>query len=1118
MSLKIKCFNEIPDLKSRLKSLVGEDMPENEQREIAKKIAIDYYKKLYSDLNKLKKEVGVKNVKPYQDPIVDEEAIKKIKQDYELAIEALTSNEEKKSNQPAPQKPEVEEKKTGPKAEEQESLPDEPPPPATPTHKSEASSGKEGVGITHAQTEDIRDRYGWGEYENVDRSTVKQWDEEADARLRREGPEVVLNKLRNGEVATPVEQRMMLKLVAYYDNLVSKNPTIENFKNYKEIVQLSDRAGGTLAGQTLASRKGASIPDDTLAAFMYRRAEEMGVDALTPGQQIATQVMFDKIKEAQRKFDEYISQKEKELSEREAAVAVEEMRKKSGARKKRTKEDLAKERKGIVADILDKFAKKNDNTASFLGVGKLVEIAPDVLKLARNLVESGVVTLSDLISSVKEELKTGLPDLEETEIREILAGHHTERKATKNELAELWQDLKMEAKLLEELEALNRGEEPTTEKKETKKNIALEAIRKKIKDHPLTKMSEERKRDEERINDLKLRLAKLEAGESPSSVAKEKRELSEEIKLLQKRVKEHDLQKIAGAKKRMRSEIAKVKDRIDRGDFSKEEKIEVPLDEEGKQLQRELASLRRQWEVMVLKDKYAKRTPSEKFGDEVAKVANIPRSIMASMDLSALLNQGLIPTLANPKMAAKAMAQMWESMKDPQEFDRWFQMVKDSPRYDLVTKKMKVRMTDPNSPFMEAREEAFGGGYAEKIPFIGTNLIKGSERAYVQYLNKLRWDMANNMIDRWEDQGKTYRNSEKLYDFTGRFINDVTGSAELPFALEKYAGFFNSIFFSPRLMVSRMRLLSPYYLAMAPREIKKEYLKEIGKAMTATAAVIGAFALRGMVGDDDDPNKISVELDPRSSDFAKIRQGDTRWNPLGGFQSLLRLYAQVGSGKAKSANTEVVRKLDPDAPFGESRGSVVLRYFRGKLSPVVGTFVDWSQGKNVIGEPFSWKDAAIRSVIPLSAQAVIEAWDQYGPGSLPKVLLPNMVGISTQTYKPREKEIKQTINVSTRVDGKTVKRKVELTDEQYEYYEKESRALMGEYVKKLNELPDFQNSDLETQVKLRTLVENAAVRQAQKKTEDKYRNQFPAPAKEDVEKQNKEKDVQKNIKETLGIK
>ena len=95
---------------------------------------------------------------------------------------------------------------------------------------------------------------------------------------------------------------------------------------------------------------------------------------------------------------------------------------------------------------------------------------------------------------------------------------------------------------------------------------------------------------------------------------------------------------------------------------------------------------------------------------------------------------------------------------------------------------------------------------------------------------------------------------------------------------------------------------------------------------------------------------------------------------------------------------------------------------------------------------------------------------------------------------------------------------MELTDEQYEYYEKESRALMGEYVKKLNELPDFQNSDLETQVKLRTLVENAAVRQAQKKTEDKYRNQFPAPAKEDVEKQNKEKDVQKNIKETLGIK
>jgi len=1116
MNPKIKCFDEIPDLKSKLKSLVSDDMPEDEQREIAKKIALDYYKELYSDLNKLKKEVGVKNIKPYEAPVVDEEAIKKIIQEYELAVEALTPKEQKKSDQPVSEEPKVEEEKTEPKVEKQEPLAEEPPP-TPPTDKSEASSGKEGVGITHAQTEQTRERYGFGEYENVDRSTVAEWDRQADERLRAEGPDVVLNKMRNGDIPSPVEQRMMLKIVAYYDNLVSNSPTAENFRNYKEAVELSDRAGGTLAGQSLVARKGASIPDDTLASFMLRRAEEIGVDALTPGQQIATEMMFDKIKEAQKKFDDYVAQKENEFSIREANLAVEEMKKKS-ANKKRTSKDLAEERKNIVADILDKFAKKNDSSVSFLGAGKLVEIAPDVLKLARNLVESGVVTLSEIITNIKDELKTGIPDIEETEIRQIIAGQHTERKKTKNELAEIWQDLKTEAKLLEELESLNRGEEPVKEEKKVKKNIALEDLRKKIKDHPLTKMSEERARDEKRITELKDRLARLEAGIAPPSTPNEKRAISEEIKILQQRIKDHDLQKISDAKKKIKSEIAKVKDKIDRGEFSKEEKKELILDEEGRVLQRELSSLRREWEVMVLKDAYAKRTKQQKAFDEVAKIANVPRSIMASMDLSALLNQGLIPTLSHPKMAAQAMSQMYESMKNPKEFDRWFQMVKDSPRYDLITKKMGIRITDPLSPFMEAREEAFGGGYAEKIPFIGTNLIKGSERAYVQYLNKLRWDMANNMISRWEDSGKTYKNSEKLYKFTGRFVNDITGSAELPFTLEKYAGFFNSIFFSPRLMISRMRLLSPYYLMAAPNEIKKEYLKEMGKAMTAVFAVIGAFALKGLSQDDDDPNKISVELDPRSSDFAKIRQGDTRWNPLGGFQSLLRTYAQVGKGQAKSANTGIIRDLDPDAPFGESRGSVIGRYFRSKLSPVAGTLVDWAQGRNVVGEPFSWKDAAIRSVIPLSVQSVIEAWDQYGPGSLPKVLLPNMIGISTQTYKPREREIKKTIQYSSKVNGKTVRRKVELTDEQYDYYEKEARTLIDKYVGQLNKLKEFEEVDLETQVKLRTVVESAAIREAEEKTEKKYSHQFPKPSTEEIQKSNDDKARQENIKKTLGIK
>ncbi len=964
---------------------------------------------------------------------------------------------------------------------------------------------EDGIGITHAQTELIRERYGFGEYDNVDRSTVAEWDRQAAERLKEEGMEPLLEKLRKGEPATPVEQRMMFQIVGYLDKQLSKDPSNdEKFRRYKEAVWLSDRAGGTIAGQSLVARKGRRIPDDTLASFMLQRAEEAGLETLTPGQKIATEIMYNKIQDAKKAFEEYKNQKEKEFEAREAALKIEEF-KKAASKKTRTTKDLAAERKEIIDDILLKFATKDDKV-SFLGVGKLAEIAPDVLKLARNLVETGAITLKEVVDKIHDALTTGIPDLEKSEINSIIAGKYNEKRETRTELAERWQDLKQEAKLIDELEALNRGEEPTTEKKIGKKNRRLEELRTEIKNHPLTKQSDERKADQEKLERLQNQLARLEAGLEPKIDAKEKREMTDEVKELQKKIKEHDLQILADTKKKMVSQIKQVRDRIDKGDFDKVEKKVVPMDEEGKTLESELAGLKREWQVMLLKERYKKRSDKQKAFDEVGKVLNIPRSIMASMDFSALLNQGLIPTLSHPKMAWQAIKQMKDSMLSQKEFDRWFQEIQDSPRWDLIKDQMKVRLTDPFSPFLEAREEAFGGGYAERIPVLGTHLIKGSERAYVQYLNKMRWDMANRMIDKWEDDGKTYKNSKRLYDFTGKFVNDITGSGNLPFNLEQYAGFFNGLFFSPRLMLSRMRILSQYYLFAAPPEIRKEYAREMGRSLITVGAVLGAFYLKGLTQSDDDPDKFKVELDPRSSDFMKIRQGNTRWNPLGGFQSIMRTGAQAALGSRKSAQTGLISELSADSPFGETPLDVIGKYFRGKLSPVAGTTIDLASGRNIVGEEVTLKSALLRNIIPLTAQTIIEAWNEHGPlGAILKAGVPSAIGIGVQTYEPREKEIKKTIRVTEKVGNKTVSRKVTLTDDQYDDFETKSRDLIKKYSEKLEKIPAYKDADIETQVQIRTMVESAAVRQVQEQIEKKYRHTFEKMKPEEV-KEVKEKD------------
>ena len=80
--------------------------------------------------------------------------------------------------------------------------------------------------------------------------------------------------------------------------------------------------------------------------------------------------------------------------------------------------------------------------------------------------------------------------------------------------------------------------------------------------------------------------------------------------------------------------------------------------------------------------------------------------------------------------------------------DEWFFDLESDPNYELM-KETGLSIADPNSPFLRAREEAFMSGYVEKVEdFLGEKifwkgfwLVKGSERAYVMYLNKMRVDL-----------------------------------------------------------------------------------------------------------------------------------------------------------------------------------------------------------------------------------------------------------------------------------------------------------------------------------------------------------------------------------------
>lgn len=823
---------------------------------------------------------------------------------------------------------------------------DEKSPPSSPTEGGDFEvSGEDATGITHAQTEATRERFSLPEYDK-NAETVAAWDEEASKKIR-EGYNIesLLSKMEKGGMPTAVEQRIMLKYIASIEAKIDRDPSNENLAELKRAVELSDRVGGSDIGKALVARKGTVYRDDSLAAFFLREMEEKGVDELTDDEKATVVKEYNDIKAANEALKQKVEALHAEMTKIKAGEVVSKHRKRQ-LKGQKTTDEFKAERAAIAASIKDKLAQaRKDTSITLVPYAKeLVAIAPDVAKLVRSYVEEGVAKLSDIIDNIHPLLVDVIPEITKKDVQDIIAGEYNVRKETKNELMAKLRDLRTQAQLLNKLEDLENGEVPIKEKEKRKRNAEIAEIRRQIK--------------------------------------------------------ENDLMKVEDAKSRTQAAITRIEKQLASGDFAAKKPDPIKLDKEGLELQDKLIKLKKEREIRVLKDRYAKRTKTEKAKDVVSQVLNVPRSIMASMDFSAPLRQALIATISRPGLALQSFGAMFRSAFSQKNFDRWFDELKNSTRYDMM-KELKLAISDPNSPFLTAREEEFMNGLAEKIPLIG-KLIKVSERAYVQYLNKMRVDLFNQYAERFEDQGKTMENSPELYKKMSGYINNITGRGNLG-KIEAHAPVLNALFFSPRLIASRLNLMNPLYVAALPPELKKSYFKDVFTMIGFNYGVLSllTFALSG----DDEEDKITIEGDPRSSDAGKLKQGNTRWDVWGGFQPYVTYFTRLLTQKTKSTSSGKIRKLDGKGPFGKDVADVSVSFFRNKLAPIPGGIWNIVSGRNPVGEEVTVKSQLVDWVLPLNVKGIIEAKEDQGVKGWFTAGIPATFGVGVQTYgeqKPKK--------------------------------------------------------------------------------------------------------------------
>lgn len=379
-----------------------------------------------------------------------------------------------------------------------------------------------------------------------------------------------------------------------------------------------------------------------------------------------------------------------------------------------------------------------------------------------------------------------------------------------------------------------------------------------------------------------------------------------------------------------------------------------------------------------------KRPMMQKVFATIGDAVNVPRAIMATADLSAPLRQGLF-LIGRPKQWIPAFKDMFKYAFSEKAYDGLMQDISKRPTFKAM-KDAGLSLTEVAGKIgpMTAREETFMSNLVEKIPVFG-DIAKGSNRAYVGFLNKLRADVFDDIYKKADALG-VLKTRPNVANDIATFVNSATGRGKLPDAINRASVVLNGTLFSPKLLASRMNLLNPAYYVKLDPMVRKEALKSL---LTLGGTALTTLGLAKMSG-------ANVVDDPRNADFGKIKVGDTRYDILGGFQQPIVLAARVISGQMISSTT------GKEFTLGEgykpmTRLGIAGKFIGSKLNPIASFAVSLAEGQNARGEGVDVPVEIVERFLPMVVQDMYDLYKEKGPKGLAQAF-PGAFGVGVQTY------------------------------------------------------------------------------------------------------------------------
>lgn len=453
-----------------------------------------------------------------------------------------------------------------------------------------------------------------------------------------------------------------------------------------------------------------------------------------------------------------------------------------------------------------------------------------------------------------------------------------------------------------------------------------------------------------------------------------------------------------------------IRERIAKRDFSKEIKATPQETDRILKARLEEFKAKEEWNHLFFENNLKNASAKDKAIRIASQPIELLRTWKTMFDLPPIFRQGIGVLASNPSIAVKAwpksfVAGVQAGFGNDTLAKKAEMAIRDNPQFDLFNAAGLAITQSGQFASLKTQEEEFRGSLIKKIPGL-KQAANYSEANYVTFLNELRIGLATQLGNYLTQAGSTPTLAEAKV--IADYVNNVTGRGSLR-GLEGAANTLSAVFFSPRYWASRLNFLAGGVRAtwdvgtgfkFVPADVvraRKAVAREYAKVMIGYGLFYGSLILAA-AGYNVPEDKFSIEWNPISSDFGKVKIGKTRIDPLGGLAGHITFISRAVSFRNKTLDGETY--FLPDAKGNQqSYFGIISNYFvRTKLAPIYGSLINVGTGKDVVGKKSTVRSEIAGTFLPLSVTDIAENFEEYGPAGGVGLSFFTLLGAGTNTY------------------------------------------------------------------------------------------------------------------------